>query len=68
MKRPGIYMTKEYGVIWYIEKVEYFPKSVATDKKAFSIAVSGTVGGSQRINRCLIMGKQFKQFVRIGDL
>lgn len=68
MKRAGIYMTKQHGVIWLVEKVEYYEKSITTDGEEFSIIVSGSVDGKQKINRCLIRGSQFKQFVRIGDL
>lgn len=72
MKKAGVYMNKESGSIWICEKVEYYPKSVRTNSKEFSIVVSGSVGGSlgsiQQINRCLITGNQYKKFYRVGDL
>lgn len=65
MKKAGVYMNVQNGTIWEVEKVEVYK---TTEIGEVSIIVSGSVGGEQKINRCLITSDQYKLFKRIGNL
>ncbi|KHD88861.1 MAG: hypothetical protein OM95_07020 [Bdellovibrio sp. ArHS] len=69
MKKAGLYIHKNTGIIWQVDKVEYYPASVVPDGSGeFSLIISGMYDGKKKINRCLIRGSQYKKFLRLGDL